>query len=319
MNPERYTSMRRNLAHAFACLLGFAMIASAACVARTDEQRTFASAQAAIDALMQAVNANDEAALHTIFGPDSGKLLHSGDAVADAHNRGAFAKAYAEAHRLETVDATQVTLVVGKDQWPMPIPLVKAAGTWHFDTQKGAGEILARRIGRNELSAMKACLAIADAERDYATQDLDKDGVPEYASRFVSAPGKHDGLYWPTHAPASPSPLGAFLAAAADDGYMHPGKRTLEPYHGYYYRILTRQGKDAPGGARNYTVRGKLIGGFALLAYPARYGDSGIMTFLVGDDGVTYQKNLGRDTATVASALDAFDPDPSWTKVKWPQ
>lgn len=293
------------------------LVSAAIAVAAT--QRTFASPQEAVDALAQAVKANDQAALHVIFGPDADEVISSGDTVADAHNREVFNTAYGESSRLDIEGDAQATLVIGKDEWPMPIPLVREGGRWHFDTQKGANEILARRIGRNELSAMKTCLAIMDAEREYATRDLDADGVPEYAAHFVSEPGKRDGLYWPTSANEPPSPLGALLAAAADEGYARPGARTLEPYNGYYYRILTQQGKNARGGARDYEVKGKLMGGLALLAYPARYGASGLATFMVSDDGVIYEKNLGPETQAIVSKIAAFDPDASWKKSNLPE
>jgi hypothetical protein len=300
------------------CALALALLVSATATAAA-AQRTFASPQEAVDVLAQAMKANDQAALQALFGPDADKLISSGDTVADVHNRGVFNTAYAESSRLDVEADAQATLVIGKDEWPMPIPLVKEGGRWHFDTQKGANEILARRIGRNELSAMKTCLAIMDAEREYATRDLDADGVPEYAPHFVSQPGKRDGLYWPTSGNEAPSPLGALLAAAADEGYAQPGARTLEPYNGYYYRILTRQGKNARGGARDYKVRGKLMGGLALLAYPARYGASGFATFTVSDDGVIYEKNFGPETQAIVSAITAFDPDASWKKSHLPE
>jgi hypothetical protein len=309
---------RLHIGRVAACMFGVSLLV-AATTALALTQRTFASAQEGVDALVQAVDGSDEASLRAIFGADADTLLSSGDKVADARNRSAFSKAYAEAHRIDVTNDTQATLVIGNDAWPMPIPLVKAGDRWHFDTKKGADEILARRIGRNELSAMKVCLAIADAERDYATHDLDADGLPQYASRFVSRSGKRDGLYWPTSPNQPPSPLGALLAAAADEGYARPGAQSLAPYQGYYYRILTRQGKAAPGGARDYIVRGKLIGGFAVLAYPARYRASGVMTFVVNDAGMIYQKNLGPDTRAAAASITAFDPDGSWKKVDRPE
>lgn len=309
---------RRAAARTVAGMVGISLLLAATAVLAMT-QRTFNSPQDGVDALVQAVDASDEAALRSIFGSDADSLLSSGDKVADARNRSLFSKAYAETHRLDLANDAQATLVIGKDEWSLPIPLVKAGDRWHFDTKKGADEILARRIGRNELSAMKVCLAVADAERDYATHDLDADGLPQYASRFVSRPGKRDGLYWPTASNEPPSPLGALLAAAADEGYAHPGAQSLAPYHGYYYRILTRQGKAAPGGARDYIVRGKLIGGFAVLAYPARYRASGVMTFVIDDAGVIYQKNLGPNTRAAAASIVAFDPDESWKKTDVPQ
>lgn len=301
-----------------ACALAVALLASAA-TAGAAAQLTFASPQEAVDTLARAMKANDPKALHALFGPDADELISSGDSVADAHNRNVFNTAYAEAHRLDVEGDAQATLVIGRDEWPMPIPLVSEGGRWRFDTQKGANEILARRIGRNELSAMKTCLAIMDAEREYATRDLDADGVPEYAAHFVSQPGKRDGLYWPTSGNEAASPLGALLAAAADEGYTQPGADTLEPYNGYYYRILTRQGKNAKGGARDYEVKGKLMGGLALLAYPARYGASGFATFMVSDDGAIYEKNLGPETQAFVAAITAFDPDASWKKSHLPE
>jgi len=196
----------------------------------------------------------------------------------------------------------------------MPIPLVKSDGGWRFDTQQGEKEILARRIGRNEMAAIQVCLAIVDAEREYATLDLDSDGIPEYAPKFVSAPGKRDGLYWQTKTDDPLSPLGPLLATATQEGYTRSASRPLAPYHGYFYRILTRQGKDAPGGAYDYFVNGKMIGGFAVIAYPARYGASGVMSFIVNHDGVVYEKDLGKNTAAIASKMTTFNPDASWKR-----
>lgn len=277
-------------------------------------QKTFASPDAGVAALVAAVKANDQPALRAILGAHGEKLIHSGDPVADARRRAAFVAAYERAHEIEMKNDAQATLVIGKDQWPMPIPLVKAADGWYFDTKKGEREILDRRIGRNELSTIQTCLAIVDAERDYVSKDQDANGVLEYARKFVSTPGKHDGLYWPAKPGEPPSPLGPLLAAAAKGGYGSANPLTSAPYHGYYYRILTEQGKNAPGGAYDYLVRGKMIGGFAVVAYPARYGVSGIMTFLVNYDGIVYQKDLGRNTATIAAAITSFNPDASWKR-----
>jgi hypothetical protein len=196
----------------------------------------------------------------------------------------------------------------------MPIPLVKKGNVWQFDTRQGAQEILQRRIGRNELAAIQVCLAIVDAEREYAAADIDRDGLPEYARKFTSTPRKRDGLFWRVNEGEPPSPLGPLLAAAAQEGYFRPATRTLEPYHGYFYRIMTAQGKDAAGGAHSYIVKGKLVGGFAVIAYPARYGNSGIMSFIVNQDGVVYEKNLGTNTAAIASRMKRFNPDASWKR-----
>jgi hypothetical protein len=282
--------------------------------AATAAQKSFASPEEGISALVEAVRANDQPVLRAVLGPHGGKLIDSGDAVADQRRREAFLKAYDDANKLVHDGDARATLAIGKDEWPMPIPLVKSGGGWRFDTRKGEQEILARRIGRNELSAIQVCLAILDAEREYAARDLDGDGIPEYASKFVSAPGRRDGLYWEASAGEPPSPLGPLLAAAAREGYAGPDARPLAPYHGYFYKILTKQGKDASGGGYDYFVKGKMIGGFAMIAYPARYGVSGVMSFMINHDGVVYEKNLGKDTAAIATRMKMFDPDARWKR-----
>lgn len=304
----------QRVARTVICALGLAFIASTESSAAA--QQSFESPQAGVTALINAVKASDEPALRTIFGPDGSKLLSSGDAVEDAQSRTIFNKAFDEANKIVLEGEAQATLVIGKDEWPMPIPLVKGHDGWHFDTVKGEDEILKRRIGRNELEAMQVCMAVADAEREYASQHLDNDGVPVYASRINSNPGKHDGLYWVAQANEAPSPLGALLAAASDEGYTRPGMLHREPYHGYYYRILTAQGENAPDGARDYLVKGKMIGGYAAIAYPARYGASGVTSFLVNHDGAIYERDLGPDTKTVAAAIRIFDPATSWKKTE---
>lgn len=290
------------------------MVAAPAALAATALQKSFASSEAAITALVDAVKLNDQPLLSLFLGSHGNKLVSSGDAVEDKRGRDAFIKAYNEAHKLVLEGDTKAMLVVGHDEWPLPIPLVKSARGWRFDTRLGEQEILTRRIGRNELAAIQVCLAIIDAERDYAAQDLDGNGVLEYAPRFVSTPGKRDGLYWQTRADEPPSPLGPLLAAAAMDGYTRSDSVLLAPYHGYFYRILTRQGKDAAGGAYDYLVKGTMIGGFAVIAYPARYGASGIMSFMVNQDGVVYERNLGKNTATIATRMTTYNPDASWKR-----
>ena len=283
-------------------------------LAAAPEQKSFPSIEAGSTALVEAIKSNDEPALGAILGPDGSQLISSGDEVADTQSREAFIKAYNEAHKLVLEGDTQAILVIGKDEWPMPIPLVKSQDGWRFDTKRGAEEILNRRIGRNELNAIQVCLAIVDAERDYVAKDPDGDGIPEYASKFVSTPGKHNGLYWETKSEEPPSPLGPLLVAAARDGYTNSESSSLEPYHGYFYKILTKQGKDAPGGAHDYLVNGQMIGGFAVIAYPARYGASGIMSFIVNQDGIVYEKDLGESTEATATQMTTFNPDPSWKR-----
>ena len=277
------------------------------------EETYFPRPDDGITALVEAVKSNDESTLGAILGPDGIKLISSGDEVADTQSRETFMKAYNEGHKLVLGRDTQAVLVIGKDEWPMPIPLVKSQEGWRFDTTRGEEEILARRIGGNELAAIQVCLAIVDAERDYVAQDRDADGLPEYATKFVSTPGKHDGLYWETQAEEPPSPLGPLLAAATSEGYPSDSA-PLAPYHGYFYRILTKQGQDSPGGAHDYQVNGKMIGGFAVIAYPAAYGASGIMSFIVNQDAVVYEKDLGENTTAIASKMRAFNPDASWKR-----
>lgn len=276
--------------------------------------KSFASPELAAEALAQAAKADDLASLQAILGDDASELLQSGDDVADAHGRQLFSMAYAQQHKLVPRGTRSETLLVGKDPWPLPIPLVKRGDGWVFDTQAGEYEILLRRIGHNELSAMRVCKAIVAAEHEYAQEHLDAEGVPVYTSLLASSPGRHDGLYWATTASAPASPLGPLLADAAAEGYDHAKTPPLAPYHGYYYRILTRQGKAAAGGERDYIVHGKLIGGFAVLAYPAQYRASGVMSFLADRSGTVYAKDLGEDTEKTAVSMTAFDPDAGWRK-----
>jgi hypothetical protein len=281
--------------------------------AGTSVQKSFDSPDAGVNALVEAVKSNDQRMLRSILGPHSRKLVSSGDEVADAQNRETFIKAYSDANKIVLESDTKATLVIGDDEWPLPIPLVQSGGHWRFDARQGEKEILARRIGANELAAIQVCLAIVDAEDEYAEQRVGDD-VPHYAARFVSTPGYHDGLYWETNADEPSSPLGPFLAAAAIEGYTKSEPKALAPYHGYYYKILTSQGAHAPGGAYDYIVKGKMIGGFAVLAYPARYGASGVTSFMVNHEGVVYEKNLGRKTAELAVKITSFNPDASWEK-----
>ena len=208
-----------------------------------------------------------------------------------------------------------MVLQTGKDEWPFPIPLVKENDRWRFDTSAGKEEIINRRIGRNELDVIQVCLAIVDAEREYYQRDPDGDKLLQYAQKFISTKGKRDGLYWETKPDEQPSPLGPLVAQARGEGYKGAAGKPI-PYHGYYYKILTGQGKDAPGGAYDYLVKGKMMGGFGMVAYPAQYGSSGIMTFIVNHDGVVYQKDLGANTASVAQSMTKFNPDKTWTAVK---
>lgn len=278
-------------------------------------QASYASPEAAAKALYDVVKAHDVKAVYRVLGPGSDKLIYTGDKVADQHMRERFLDAYDKSVKIERQGDAKAILLVGENESPFPFPLVKASKGWRFDAKAGAEEIINRRIGENELFAIKSCLAYGDAQREYAEVDRNGDGLLEYAQKFRSSPGKHDGLFWPTAEGEPPSPLGPFFARAKSEGYSAKDASPV-PYHGYYYRILTGQGKDAPGGAYDYLVNGKMIGGFALVAYPARWGASGVMSFICNQDGVVYQKNLGKDSAKLATKMTRFDPDASWKKAE---
>jgi hypothetical protein len=277
-------------------------------------QTSFPSPEAGVQALIDAAQRNDTKTMLQLLGPEAQSFISTGDPVSDRARRARFAQAYEEAHALVQLGNTKVILQVGKDEWPFPIPLVKDGTSWRFDTEEGKEEILKRRIGRNELDVIQICLAYVDAQREYYLRNPQRDALLQYASRFMSTPGKRDGLYWETTADEQPSPLGLFLVQARAEGYKHTAGHPIA-YHGYYYKILTGQGPNAPGGAYDYVVRGKMIGGFAMVAYPAQYGLSGIMTFMVNHDGVVYEKDLGADTTAMAQSIAKFDPDETWQKL----
>jgi hypothetical protein len=281
------------------------------------DQKTFASPDEAVKAMMDALKTEDVGALSAILGPGSEDLISSGDAVADKVEHERFIHLYEQKNKLEETSTTRAVLYIGNEDWPFPIPVVKKDGVWLFDTNEGREEILARRIGRNELGVIQVCLAYVDAQKEYAIKDRDGDGVLSYAQKFLSKPGKKDGLYWKAKEGDEQSPLGPLVGAAQEKGYT--GKQSEGkpvPYHGYYYRILKAQGKNATGGAYDYIIKGKMIGGFALVAYPARYGSSGIMTFIVSHSGEVYQKNLGESTEKTALKMKLFNPDSTWNKIK---
>jgi hypothetical protein len=275
-------------------------------------QQSFKSADEAMNALAGAAKGGDQKAVLTILGKDAEDLVSSGDPVDDQATRQRFLTAYDEKHAIEMDGNDKAIMIVGKDDFPFPIPIVRKGEGWRFDTAAGREEILDRRIGRNELDAIQAVLAYVDAQNDYADKDRGA-GTGVYAQRIVSQPGKKDGLYWPSAQGEEESPLGELVADASAQGYKVGGGRA--PFHGYYYKILTKQGAKAPGGELDYVVRGKMIGGFALVAYPAEYRNSGVMTFLVNHDGTVYQKDLGPKTAQTAERMTAYEPDPSWQKV----
>jgi len=277
-------------------------------------QSTFASPEEAAAALAAAMRSDERKQIWRVLGPGASKLIRSGDPVQDNDAREAFVAAYDQSVKFERSGDAKATLLVGPDDFPFPYPLVMKNNRWQFDAKQGDEQVLDRRIGRNELSAISVCLAYVDAQREYAALDRNGNGLLEYAQKLSSTPGKHDGLYWKTAEGEAPSPLGPLAASARSQGYGRAGPG--EPYHGYFYKILTGQGKDAPGGAYDYVVNGKMIGGFGLVAYPARWGNSGVMTFICNHDGVVYEKNLGHETQGIASKMTLFNPDTTWQKSK---
>jgi hypothetical protein len=276
-------------------------------------QRSFDSSQEAVKALQAAAQTQDKMALHEIFGPDFDQLL-TGDEAQDARNGQKFALALAQSCKPVPEGEDKITLEVGTNQWPMPIPLVKEDGKWHFDTAAGKEEIIARHIGKDELHAIGVCRAYVKAQAQYASMDAGPNGT--YALKFKSASGKTDGLYWPAGVNVSASPIGPVLAEAQADGYVNDTGTGPQPFHGYYFRILTRQGPDAPGGKKNYMSEGMLAGGFALVAYPAQWDQSGIMTFIVNQDGNVYERDLGEKTARLARRMKEYNPDGNWKLVQ---
>jgi hypothetical protein len=281
------------------------------------QQKTFASPEEAVKSLVDAIKSDDAKALRAILGPGSKQVISSGDDVADKTFYEKFVKAYEDKNKIVMVNDSKAILSVGEKDWPLPVPMVKKGQKWSFDTKAAKEEILNRRIGRNELSTVKFCEAFVDAQMEYALKDNDGDGLFEYAEKFWSDPDKKNGLYWETKEGEESSPMGPLAAEADKAGYgKQKSSDKSRPYHGYYFRILKAQGKNAPGGAYDYIVKDSMIGGFALVAYPAQYGNSGVMTFIVNQAGAVYQKNLGKDTAKTAQAIKLFDPDKTWKKVE---
>ncbi len=281
-------------------------------------QPTFAAPEEAASALIEAARASDRQKVFALIGPGSSAWLPSGDAAMDREHWTRFLAAYDQKHVVEKGSDEQLAiLTVGEDNWPFPAPLVRHGERWQFDAKAGREEVIRRRIGRNELDAMQTLLAIVDAQREYAAGDPDGNGSHDYARRFISTPGKHDGLYWPVAEGETPSPLGPLVGAAAaaqgKEGRKHPPRGS---YHGYRYRLLESQGKDAPGGAYSYRVGNRLLGGFAVVAFPEKQNVTGIMTFVVNHDGVVYEKDLGAKSENQALKMKTFNPDSTWTKAE---
>jgi hypothetical protein len=287
--------------------LGFAWIL----LAQPAGQKTFSSPDEASRALIRAVQSGNEQDLLEIFGADGKEIISSGDQAEDQKSRDAFAEKYQRMNRLVTEPDGTVRLYVGAENWPMPIPLVNWKDTWYFDTSAGKEEILFRRIGRNEIATIAVLRELVAAQKEYYAKTHD-DGVKQYAQKFVSDEGKHNGLYWNASNRENESPIGPLVAYASSEGYA----KKLSPFHGYYFRVLMGQGNHASGGAKNYVVNGQMTRGFAFLAYPAEYANSGIMSFIVDQNGVLYQKDLGPKTAELANALREYDPDKTWSRVE---
>ena len=274
-------------------------------------QKTFSSPEEAANALFAAAQNNDERAMLELLGPDGKEIVSSGDQAEDTRNRANFARRYEEMSRLVKEPNGTVTLYIGERNWPYPIPLVNKGSVWYFDTDAGKNEILFRRIGWNEMSAIRICQELAAAQKEYYSQQNN-----EYAQKIFSDQGKHDGLYWKAADNESQSPIGPLVAWAVAQEYAESRGSAPVPYRGYYFHILTRQGKNATGGAKSYIVNGKMTGGFAFVAYPAEYRSSGVMTFLVSGDGVVYEKDLGKKTESIAKSLKEYNPDSRWEKTE---
>jgi hypothetical protein len=285
-------------------------------VHKATPQKTFTTAEEAVKALVEAVRAGNAAGMVEVIGPNAKSWLFTGDKVADTADWKAFIAAYDRNNAVRMEGDAKAVLFIG-DDWPFPAPIVKKGATWSFDANAGREEVTNRRVGRNELDTIQTLLAIVDAQREYATKDADGNGTADYARRFISSPGKKDGLYWPVKEGEPQSPLGPLAAQASQEGYAKKaGSGKPQPYHGYLYRMLTRQGKNASGGAYDYIVKGRMMGGFAVVAYPARYGVSGVMTFVVNHDGVVFQKDLGSKTPSAAGSMKEFNPDKTWVQAQ---
>ena len=291
------------------------LAASSPLFATGEEQ--FSSAEAAVQALTSAAKSKDTNSLHAIFGP-MGHELVSPDIVQATNEREVFMDRLTEKINLVRESDSKSVLQLGADAWPFPIPLVKQNGQWFFDSGAGKEEILNRRIGANELGAIAVCHAYVDAQRDYASVDRNGDEVLEYAQQLRSTPGTHDGLYWPAQSGGELSPLGPLIAQTHIEGYRQQNRIMTEdqsPYHGYYFKVLTRQGRDAPGGKYSYIINGHMIGGFALVAWPAQWGNSGVMTFIVNQQGKVYERNLGEKTPKIVALMTEYNPDARWKPV----
>jgi len=314
MEPKTH-SYRLRRGACFAAIAGaLSLLAAVASFAQRANEKIFASPGDAVLALYNAAKSDDMQAMAVIFGSNASKILNTGDPVADKSMLANFIRRYDQMHRVVVEPDGTVTLYIGAENWPTPIPIVKNNnGAWYFDTEAGMKEILNRRVGTNENDAIEIMYALVDAQREYASESHDGEKTKHYALKFISTPCKQDGLYWKTDGNEPESPIGPQIVAASNEGYeMQQGKAA--PFHGYYFRILTKQGAAAKGGARAYVVNGQLARGFAFVAYPAEYRNSGVMTFIVNQDGVVYEKDLGQDTEKLGDSMTEYDPDRTWNR-----
>jgi hypothetical protein len=313
-----YSMMRISLARlavSISALMLACLFVTPFASAEESTQQVFPSPDAAVSALVAAGKSDDIRALTSILGPEADQIVSSGDPVADNNARDNFVRRYQEMHRLAYDDQGRVIAYIGAENWPVPIPLVKKNGGWVFDTAAGKDELLYRRVGRNELFTLNVLEDLADAQTEYASEERDGESAGQFAQKIISDTGKHNGLHWETVEGQPESPIGPLVASANAEGYQKDTSGSPIPFHGYYYKVLTSQGKNAPGGAKNYLVNGNMTKGFAFLAYPAEYRASGVMTFMINQDGVIVQKDLGPDTTKVANAITDYNPDKTWEEV----
>ena len=279
------------------------------------KQKVFGSPEEAMKALAETVQAGDKKGVLAVLGPEGEDIISSGDEVEDKNTQERFVRVYQEKVDFVKEKEDRVSIIIGNDNWPFPIPIVKKGEGWMFDTKAGREEVLNRRVGRNELSAIRVCLGYVEAQQEYASTDREQDGIIQYAQKFASDPYRRNGLYWEPGEGEIPSPVGPFAARAAAEGYRRAGDKPT-PYHGYYYKILKGQGKGAPGGAYNYVINGHMVAGFALVAWPAEYGVSGVTTFVVNQNGTVYEKDLGPKTEGIVKAMTLYNPDRSWRRAQ---
>ncbi|HEX7374408.1 MAG TPA: DUF2950 domain-containing protein [Steroidobacteraceae bacterium] len=315
---KQFNTIPASLRVLYTLLIATFLAAGCAKKPAAPEVTAFNTPEEAAAAFVAAVKSDDRDALGKLLGPQYSDVLASGDAVADQADRKWFVAAYDTKHTLDADGADKVTLSVGDNAWPMPIPIVRRGGQWTLDASAGADELVFRRVGRNELGAIDVCRGLVSAQAEYAAEGRDGDAAGVYALKFISDAGMHNGLYWPAAEGEPQSPLGPQAADAAAEGYKKAEGGGRTPYHGYYYRMLYAQGEHANGGARDYFKDGRMTEGFAMIAWPAEYGSSGVQTFIVNQDGVVFQKDLGEDTATAVEAIQAYDPDSSWTAIAPP-